>query len=257
MNRQIWIFREPRSGSTWFVDELSKVMSTKGLHVKNILLDHQAKHQPTDGQYNHLSLEEKNNQKRADFFSKFNEPQPSFLYEYLEESGKLLTFKSEDYLNSVMSTHQFSLLEQMKHYSNPILIRTTRNNITEQFISHWIASRTHWSYSNLHGDSGKDKESFAKAFNLIVGTGNIIRKQNVERFVKSSKKMKLYWDTYASSYDNCTITYEDMVKGFDIPLLGLSGLQMQKTANIAPLLYDKRKIVLNYDQVDSWIKEMW
>jgi len=47
-----------------------------------------------------------------------------------------------------------------------------------------------------------------------------------------------------------------MVNGFNLPLLGLDGLQMKEVDTTMPMPYNKREIIRNYDQVDCWIKEL-
>ena len=90
MNNIIWVFREHRSGSTWFIKKIAYLL------------------------------------KRPDNF--------------LEMPEKLFLARKQTNQDSkeILNTHNFVALKSLKNYTNPIVIRVSRKNKTEQFISEYI-----------------------------------------------------------------------------------------------------------------------
>jgi hypothetical protein len=170
---------------------------------------------------------------------------------------RLANFRNRVQVNGdfdcILSTHHFAFLEYMKNYTNPVLIRTARRDVTAQYISHFLAELVKWRHPNLHSEGSAEVivDSFAQA-----GTGHIIPRRRVETYIQQKKGWERLWDQYAPDYQNCTVYYEDMVSGFNLPLLGLNGLQMKEVDTTMPMPYNKREIIRNYDQVDRWIKEL-
>jgi LPS sulfotransferase NodH len=216
MNAQkiIWLFREPRSGSTWLTRKLSELTNREHVFIEKSML--------------HMTLD-----KRLSEFAQRKQQDQDF--------------------NSVLSTHHFTFLEHIGHYTNPLLIRTVRKNTTEQFISHCLAKMTQWRHPNLHPESNLAviNDSLKQ-----LGTGHIIPRRQVENYVQQKKTWDQQWNEYASMYENCTISYEDMIAGFDLPQLALYDLQMKEVDSTMPMPYNKQEIILNYDQIDRWIKEL-
>ena len=153
----------------------------------------------------------------------------------------------------ILSTHHFMFLEHMKNYTDPILIRTSRKNVTEQFISNFLAELTRWRHPNLHSESnaGAIASSFAE-----VGTGHIVPRRRVEGYIQQKKQWDRLWNQHAPAYQHCTVYYEDMKSVFDLPLIEVQGLQMKEVDITMPMPYNKREIIRNYDQIDGWIKEL-
>lgn len=214
MNRIVWLFREPRSGSTWLTRKLPELMDREHVFIEKSMTQ--------------LDMSE-----RLEAFSQRAQCEQDF--------------------DSILSTHHFMFLEYMTHYDNPVLVRTVRGNVTEQCISHVLAEMTQWRHPNLHPES--NIAAITDSFNDIGG--HIIPRSKVEGYIRQKKTWDRLWNEYSQAYENCTVSYEDMIAGFDLPLLGLSGLQMKEVDSTMPLPYNKREIILNYDQVDRWIKELW
>lgn len=214
MKKIIWLFREPRSGSTWITRKLSELTGREHIFIERSMT--------------HLTMDRR-----------------------LEEFGHR-TQSDQDY-NSILSTHHFTFLEYMKNYTAPVLIRTARKNVTEQFISHFLAELTQWRHPNLHpeGNVSAITNSFAE-----VGTGHIVPRQKVENYLRQKREWNRLWNQYAPAYEHCTVYYEDMTEQFDLPLIDLEGLQMKEVDTTMPMPYNKREIIRNYDQIDRWIKEL-
>jgi len=214
MKKIIWLFREPRSGSTWITRKLAELTAREHVFIEQTM--------------SCLTMD-----KRLAVFG-----------------NRVQTDRDYD---SILSTHHFTFLEHMDKYTDPVLIRTVRKDVTEQFISHFLAGLTNWRYPNLHPEGNVNAiiDTFEQ-----VGTGHIIPRQQVESYIKQKKEWDRLWNQYATVYENCTVYYEDMVNGFNLPLLGLDGLQMKEVDTTMPMPYNKREIIRNYDQVDCWIKEL-
>jgi hypothetical protein len=72
--------------------------------------------------------------------------------------------------------------------------------------------------------------------------------------------MNQYWESYAASYQNFTVFYEDLCTdtGVDLPMLGLTSLSItdDDTITIKMPSY-KEQICINYDMVSRWISKYY
>lgn len=214
MKRIIWLFREPRSGSTWITRKLAELTGREHVFIEQSMTQ--------------LTMD----QRLADFGNRVQ--------------------VDRDF-DCILSTHHFMFLEHMKNYTDPILIRTARKDVTEQFISHFLAGLTNWRHPNLHPESNAD--AIVKLF-AEVGTGHIVPRQRVEKYIQQKKKWDQLWNQHATDYQNCTVYYEDMMSVFDLPLIEVHGLQMKEVDSTMPMPYNKQEIIRNYDQISKWIKEL-
>ena len=214
MKRIIWLFREPRSGSTWLTRKLVELTGRDHVFIEQSMMQ--------------LTMD----RRLADFRNRV---------------------QSDRDFDCILSTHHFMFLECIENYTNPVLIRTARKDVTEQFISHFLAELTEWRHPNLHPEGNVDDivNLFAE-----IGTGHIVPRRKVENYMRQKKEWDRLWDQYAASYENCTVYYEDMSSSFDLPLINLTGLQMKEVDTTMPMPYNKREIIRNYDQIDRWIKEL-
>lgn len=119
-DRIIWIFREPRSGSTSAVDVICNKLN-RTYHF----IDHDFK----NPEIFHLK-------KIPSFFQKEGDNQKLF------------------------HTHYFPALLSMVNYINPILIRISRKNVIEQCLSRIATDLMNWKFTNLRKNDDTGKEIF-------------------------------------------------------------------------------------------------
>lgn len=115
----IWIFREMRSGSSWFTAKLSNTLNRKA-HFFDI--QECAQIDPSQ---------------RGQFF--LNRKQ-----------------QVEDY-NKILNTHYFLGLSSLSNYDNPIVFRVTRRNKTEQFLSEYLVTLRNQQTTNVENQSDIEK----------------------------------------------------------------------------------------------------
>ena len=214
MKRIIWLFREPRSGSTWITRKLAEITGREHVFIEQSMT--------------HLTMD----RRLANF------------------GNRVQTDRDFD---CILSTHHFMFLEHMKNYTDPVLIRVARKDVTEQFVSHFLAELTNWRHPNLHPESNAG--AIASVF-AEVGTGHIVPRQRVENYTRQKKEWERLWNQHAEAYQHCTVYYEDMMSVFDLPLIEVQGLQMKEVDSTMPMPYNKQEIIRNYNQIDGWIKEL-
>ena len=110
MDKIIWIFREPRSGSTWFSQKLCRVLGRQFYFFDTML--------------RHYTVKE-----REEFY--LNRQQ-----------------EKDDY-KRILNTHNFFALKSLKNYYDPIVFRVARKDKTEQFVSGYISQIYKHSYFNV------------------------------------------------------------------------------------------------------------
>lgn len=110
MNDIIWVFREPRSGGTWFSQQLCNVFN-RSFYFLELLF--QNKTYAEKEQITHSRKQE------------------------LADTSRIL------------NTHYFSALKSMHNYVDPILFFVTRKNKVEQFLSEQLVKYTN-TFNILH-----------------------------------------------------------------------------------------------------------
>lgn len=110
--RIIWVFREERSGSNWFIRTIINKLSRTS----------------TFFEYTQLKLS-------MDDIYYYNIPE-SIAY-YINNRSQC-----ETDAETILNTHEFICLQGLHNYQNPIVIRTSRRNRTEQLASEFISSQT-------------------------------------------------------------------------------------------------------------------
>jgi LPS sulfotransferase NodH len=166
----------------------------------------------------------------------------------------------EDY---VFSTHFYNFIEMMDSYDKPVmLIRCARKDKIERCISYLIAKYkakqiindiNPWNIIRKEGMS--DHETFMSNIEPTV-----FSKKEIYNYLQYCTEMNQYWESYAASYQNCTVFYEDLCTdiGVDLPMLGLTSLSIttDDTLTIKMPSY-KEQICINYDMVSRWISEYY
>ena len=213
MNRIIWLFRESRSGSTWLTSHLIKT-----LNKKSLFLD--------DGLDNSMSLH-----KKIDLL-KHREQQDSD-YDY------------------ILHTHIHELTSILPKYNNPIVLRCSRKNKFEQFLSWCSIKYSHYSFFNLQKNQSIEQ--------------NELYEQFISKKITITKADYLGWHRYevdrvnrcwelAKPFENQIIYYEDMIDGTaSIPSLNLHNIKMNDDNLILRLPESyKKEMILNYNEVKEW-----
>ena len=237
--RIIWNIRDPRSGSTWFVNNLC-IKLARTSHFFDIL-------NPNifgvydDTYYNEL---DKDNKKRviSDFFEGLKQDQAD-------------TYK-------ILNTHEYTILESISNYKDPILFRNLRRNKTEQFASLIVANKTQ--RYNVH--SIYQRDTIPKIDTITVSEGSIFS------FIQRVNDAEILWQTHAPNYENETVYYEDLLEGWESTILPIkfkmnpneedknlrTGSKSVSAINPTipiKLPFNYREIITNYDDVDRILKE--
>lgn len=244
--RVIWNFREPRSGSTWFKLNFPEYISRKELSL------------------NFPKANKPNNPEDSNFLGRVQRSRK--MLEDANKTGKNLShmelidnyFKnrkqeSEDEL-LVITTHQFCALNYISNYSNPIIIRNSRKNITEQFLSEILVKCLKQSQVITQDDIAK----YANINPIVIDEQEVIDWINIKKYQDK------IWNDVSTSYENETVYYEDLLecwesKIFPVKLsMNIDSSYYPKTNSKNRTTYkipiDKKEIVVNYEQIDSIIK---
>lgn len=208
-NRIIWVFREPRSGSTWYTTKLCKELN------------------------------------RQFYFFDAN-----FNIDYLERESYFLNRKQDkEDIKKILNTHHFFGLKALKNYRDPIIIRVTRKNKTEQFLSEYLASYSATRFLNI--TDVKDMEKLPKIKNVVVPYSN------VDKFIEMSSRNEELWKKYATEYEHETMYYEELLEGTNSNIFSLQfDMKDNEEGLTLKLPYKKEEIFLNYDKINNRIKDM-
>ena len=213
MNRIIWLFRETRSGGTWLASYLSSKLNRTPIFLEEGL--------PTN-----LSL-----------------------FEKIKRIGERTQIDS-DY-NSILHTHIYELIKMLDRYDNPIVLRCSRKNKFDQFLSWCSVKHSDYSFYNLQKNLDTTQNNLYQ--NFISKQIQVTRQDYIQWQSYELNRIDKFWKL-ANSFENYTIYYEDMVKGTaGIPCLNLYNIKMNDEGLILKLpdSYKKDKII-NYNEVREW-----
>jgi hypothetical protein len=167
----------------------------------------------------------------------------------------------EDY---VFSSHFYNFIEIMNSFDKPVmLIRCARKDKIERCMSYLIAKYkakqivndiNPWNIIRNKGGMEDYKTLMAK----IEPT--VFSKKEIYNYLRYCTEMNQYWESYAASYQNCTVFYEDLCTdtGVDLPMLGLTSLSITNDDTITIKMPSyKEQICINYDMVSRWISEYY
>lgn len=214
MNRIVWLFKEQRSGSSWLCHHICKTINLTYTLVED--------------EYQHLPRHDR--------------------------IKNIVSRKQQDTdYGSLLHTHLFEGLMSLSKYDNPIVIRCSRKNRFEQFLSWYAVKSTNWKFFHLMRSEEKSNFGERKVFDDLLKSKIVIPKSEYHEFmhrvVDTSDK---FWNL-ASRYDNQVIYYEDMMEGsFDIPVLGMYNNHMDEDTFIKNPDSYKKDIFVNYDEVKDW-----
>ena len=165
--------------------------------------------------------------------------------------------------NYVFSTHSFNFIEIMNSYTKPVtLIRCTRRDKVEKCLSYLIAKyrisrigTKNDPWNIMRTDNVSEYTSWLNALEPTFFT-----KVEIYNYLRHCTEMNQYWESYASSYQNCTVFYEDICTdiGVDLPMIGLTSLSLTNddTTTIKMPSY-KEQLCTNYDMVSRWVSEYY
>jgi hypothetical protein len=213
MNRIIWLFRETRSGSTWLAGHLCEKLNKKSVFLEAEL--------PIT-----CSLAEK--------IKKLKIRQPV----------------KSDY-ESIIHTHVYELTSILDKYDNPFVLRCSRKNKFEQFLSWCAIKYSDYKFYNL--EKNKDQTILFEEF---ISKKIIITKKdyNIWRSYEFNRINK-FWKL-TDPYETQVIYYEDLLEGTaNIPNLNLYNIKMNDDDFIRKLPNSyKKDMILNYNEVKTWFK---
>ena len=195
--RQIWMFREKRSGSTGLTQAL-------GARLDKTL----------------LFINEKN----------------------------LVVYDSSVLLN----THNFSLLLEVKEEHNPILLRCTRKNKFEQFLSLKIANLT--GFTNIQTFDTTEQDAQRIIVNKYMKDNHIeITKSEVFNYLREINRDEKLWNQTASKFSNHIFYYEDLFAPITVPVLGIYNVNIGIDGYTKQIPEYKKEFFTNYDLVKEWM----
>jgi len=197
-NRQIWMFREPRSGSTGLTTALSTLLNKRFLFVEN---------------------------------------------------KKDIIYDSSVLIN----THHFMFLHAVKEEHNPILLRCTRRNRTEQMLSSKTLALTRKDIKLYNIEDHTTPEQLEEFNTYLKKNNKSISKLDVFKFAMEKKTENFLWDKLASKFDNHVFYYEDLTNNIDIPILGMYNINLEIDKYTKKIPEYKKEFYTNYDSVKEWI----
>ena len=218
-NKNIWYFKEPRSGSTWLLRVLPKLLNREAFHLDP-----------------HLSK------------VSYTSPDQKIIkdQDYIINNENLFFDKHYFY-----STHYFYLLEAIKNFHDLSLIRITRRNKIEQCLSLLYVNSYKTSMSHYYTDQtlNPNYKFFIKSLENPI----IIGKKSVQETIKKIKNYQWYWEQYSKNHESYTFYYEDLYSEIitpfnDLPISFDDDRSMQKLPEYKKLAF------FNYDQIIEWSK---
>jgi hypothetical protein len=170
LNRIIWVFREPRTGSSWFTHRLADT-TQRTIHFFDIK----------------ECLRIKPNE-RLDYFK-----------------NRKQQFHDN---NLILNTHYFSALNGLCNYDNPIIFRTCRKDKTEQFLSQYLLNFRHEKYINVKTDEDINNFPYIPPMivplNEVYGFVKFNQKLDNEwtTFTKEYTTETVYYEDLLSNYNS-------------------------------------------------------
>lgn len=213
MNRIIWVLREPRTGGSWFIDKCAALLNRSSYFFESIR------------EFDILPMPRKET-----YF--INRPQ------------------HKDDTTRILNTHEFSAVSSFKNYDNPIIIRISRKNKTEQFLSFYLANLTRKTYNSVKFYNVYNQETLS---NMPNYTNLVVEAPAIKQFIKRQKIVDDYWNKIKNVYDTEVIYYEDLLVNYHSKLLNVSfDMNMDHIEKLPlKLPYNKKEIFLNYDLIDK------
>jgi hypothetical protein len=150
-------------------------------------------------------------------------------------------YKSTD--QSIYQTHNFALLKEI----DGVVLRTTRHNHLEQFLSYIFAERTEWAVAFIHKTNGAKRR---ERFEALKAEQITVTKAEVHAWVKLKRERQTLWDGYKGPKQ--TVVYEDLLDGVAIPALQIDQIRLSD-GGFEKLPYAKEQCFTNVDQIRMWL----
>lgn len=211
--RQIWYFKEPRSGSTWLLKVLEKLINRQPFHLDKFL----------DSKMPKTFLDNKI---------------------FLKENVDLLSDCRNFY-----STHYFYLLEEMKYYKDPYLIRITRRDKVEQCLSTIYFDMYQNGLTHYYSD-----QKLNPSYNFFLRTKEnpiYITKRTVHNAMNLCKKNSDYWNLYSKDFETFTVVYEELSEGVNFPFYNYP-VKFSDDQTMLKIPDYKKDVFTNYEEIVSW-----
>ncbi len=179
-------------------------------------------------------------------------------FHFVEETLDNAIFSSSVLNNA----HNFSLIPEVVKKVNPLLIRCTRRNKVEQFLSKeaiLLSAEIMPEKALVNVQEHTTKEQIEGFNELAEKHQKIITEAEVIGFAKRCLKRDHLWKEYASLVENETVYYEDLLHPITIPIVDLYKVRFLNgpiTATQKMPEY-KHKLFPNYDQVTKWMKKYY
>ena len=210
MSQVIWILREQRSGGTWFVKKLCEKIKRTSCFFDLL------------PEFTNLSYIN-----RKHYFIERQQ--------HLDDTEKIL------------NTHDFFATRGLANYTDPCIIRLSRRNKTEQFLSHYLINFSLIPHNLTYQ---KSLQSFPKLNKIMVS------KSEIDKFIKLQNKNDWLWSFATVSYPTEVIYYEDLLDGYNSKLLELDFCMSHKQHDLpVKLPYDKKEVFVNYHLIEKYLTE--
>lgn len=217
MNRVVWLFKEQRSGSSWLCN-----------HICNVT---ELNYEFVERDYQHLS-------------------RPERIKTILSRE------KQDSDIGSLLHTHMFEGLLTLKKYDDPLVIRCSRRNRFEQFLSWYAVKSSNWKFFHLMKTESSSNIGEREVFEDLLKSKIVVPKSEYTEFMNRVVHTSNHYWELAKNYDNQTIFYEDMlIGGFDIPMLNMHDIHMDQDVFLKNPDSYKKEIFINYDEVKEWFDE--
>ncbi len=187
-----------------------------------------------------------------------------FCDELASALGKNLNFVAESLDDAIISpdvlnnTHRFNLIEDVVKICNPILIRVTRRNKTEQMLSKQAIAHS----ANVMADKAiinimpdTTEEQLTGFDELVKNHPLTIEERQVIVFARQCLEYDSLWKKYGSLVENTTVYYEDLVEPMSLPIIDLRRISFLDDTHTAKFPEYKRRLFTNYTQIEQWMKE--
>lgn len=170
--------------------------------------------------------------------------------------------ESYPYTWGINTTHQFDLLPEVISRFDPIMIRISRKDKVEQFLSkfammYYTSKIPDTKFISYQADTNSSE---VYSFIALVEQDTVdVEESNVIHFANECLENDRLWNKHSPSTVNQTIYYEDLSGLIDLPVLGLNQVSLftNNPVEVKKLPEYKKQLFSNYDQVSKWMNEYY
>lgn len=166
-------------------------------------------------------------------------------FSYVEQDGAMT--------HGVHQTHSFERLK----YARGVLLRTTRRDVPEHFLSWAILKRAKtahaaW-YEHPFMPRTGHRDRDLQRLDALCKDRFAVSRDDVDEFLELKANRNRLWDEKDAVKQ--TIYYEDLFTGVDIPQLSLKNFGFHLRGGYEKIPYDKRDVIVNWQEATNWINE--